>query len=119
MSCVAFWFAFEVPSSISRSSEWQSDRIISHLQDATRDNGCLWVIPRSHKEGIKRRFVREGEGVTFKPPKGSEPDWDLSAFVPVEVPAGKDFSLSLSFSSFLVLPHLTCCVHGLTQAPWC
>jgi len=67
MSCVAFWFAFE---------------------DATRDNGCLWVIPRSHKNGIKRRFVRDGESVTFKPPKGGEPDWDLSAFIPVEVPAG-------------------------------
>jgi hypothetical protein len=100
LSCVAFWFAFE---------------------EATRDNGCLWVIPGSHKHGIKRRsatpihpsprvscrwscrvvcgranerardhrFVREGDGVTFKPPKGDDPEWaDSTQFVPVEVPAG-------------------------------
>lgn len=68
LSCVAFWFAFE---------------------EATRDNGCLWVIPGSHKHGIKRRFVREGDGVTFKPPKGDDPEWaDATQFVPVEVPAG-------------------------------
>jgi hypothetical protein len=33
--------------------------------------------------------VREGEGVTFKPPKGNDPEWaDPTQFVPVEVPAG-------------------------------
>jgi hypothetical protein len=35
------------------------------------------------------RFVREGDGVTFKPPKGDDPEWaDPTQFVPVEVPAG-------------------------------
>lgn len=80
-------------------------------QDATRDNGCLWVLPRSHKDGIKRRFVREGETVTFKPPKGSDPDWDLSTFIPVEVPAGTnpDGSSGSVFHSYLVL---SSCVVG-------
>jgi len=67
LSCVAFWFAFE---------------------DATRENGCLWALPGSHKQGITHRFVRDGEGVTFKPPKDSQPQWDNSQFVPLEVPAG-------------------------------
>mmetsp|Transcript_47114 Transcript_47114/g.98790 ORF Transcript_47114/g.98790 Transcript_47114/m.98790 type:complete len:405 (-) Transcript_47114:294-1508(-) len=28
------------------------------LDDATMDNGCLWVRPGSHKEGLRRQFVR-------------------------------------------------------------
>ncbi|KAL3765615.1 hypothetical protein ACHAW5_008272 [Stephanodiscus triporus] len=28
------------------------------LDDATLENGCLWVRPGSHREGLRRRFVR-------------------------------------------------------------
>ena len=28
------------------------------LEDVTLENGCLWFIPGSHREGIKRRFIR-------------------------------------------------------------
>jgi len=31
------------------------------LEDATLDNGCLWVRPGSHKEGLRRIFVRNPE----------------------------------------------------------
>lgn len=36
------------------------------LEDATIENGCLWVIPGGHKLGLKSRFVRaEGGGTRF------------------------------------------------------
>ncbi len=98
-SCVGLWWA---------------------LEDATRDNGCLWALPgkarnmrrraRSaaprglcqppprvslcvalraagvHKEGLRRRFLRNEAGqVSFDAP---QPEWDLSQFEPVECPAG-------------------------------
>ena len=31
------------------------------LDDATLDNGCLWVRPGSHKESVRRQFVRNPE----------------------------------------------------------
>lgn len=27
------------------------------LEDATLENGCLWMSPGSHKSGVHRRFV--------------------------------------------------------------
>ncbi|KAI5096318.1 phytanoyl-CoA dioxygenase domain-containing protein 1 isoform X2 [Silurus meridionalis] len=39
------------------------------LEDATLDNGCLWFIPGSHRNGITRRMVRT--------PKGSFPLTDF------------------------------------------
>jgi phytanoyl-CoA hydroxylase len=58
------------------------------LDDATVENGCLWIIPGSHKLGIiwpqrqheDRRFDCTGEAVYF-------PYSDDDA-IPVEVPAG-------------------------------
>jgi ectoine hydroxylase-related dioxygenase (phytanoyl-CoA dioxygenase family) len=58
------------------------------LDDATVENGCLWVIPGSHKQGIiwpqrqheDRRFDCTGEAIYF-------PYTDDEA-IPVEVPAG-------------------------------
>jgi phytanoyl-CoA hydroxylase len=34
------------------------------LEDAHRDNGCLWAIPGGHRLGLKSRFVRDGQGGT-------------------------------------------------------
>jgi phytanoyl-CoA hydroxylase len=34
------------------------------LEDATIENGCLWVIPGGHKFGLRSRFVRAGDGGT-------------------------------------------------------
>ena len=32
------------------------------LEGAARDNGCLWVLRGSHKQGLQRRYyVRDGE----------------------------------------------------------
>eukprot|EP01113_Clastostelium_recurvatum_P031632 TRINITY_DN3968_c0_g1_i4.p1 TRINITY_DN3968_c0_g1~~TRINITY_DN3968_c0_g1_i4.p1 ORF type:complete len:294 (-),score=72.83 TRINITY_DN3968_c0_g1_i4:42-830(-) len=59
------------------------------LEDATKENGCLWAIPGSHKDGIKRRFIRNpaGSGTVFEPnigPKEFSPD----LFVPLECKKG-------------------------------
>ena len=58
------------------------------MDDATVENGCLWVIPGSHKHGIiwpqrehnDRRFDCTGEAIYF--PYADEDS------IPVEVPAG-------------------------------
>lgn len=31
------------------------------LEDATPDNGCLWVLPGGHRGPLRERFVREGD----------------------------------------------------------
>jgi phytanoyl-CoA hydroxylase len=37
------------------------------LEDATIENGCLWVIPGGHKRGLKSRWVRsENDGMEFQ-----------------------------------------------------
>lgn len=65
LSCVGLWWA---------------------LEDATRDNGCLWAQPGVHKEGLKRRFMLGPDGkVSFDAP---QPAYDLAKFVPLECPAG-------------------------------
>jgi phytanoyl-CoA hydroxylase len=32
------------------------------LEDATKENGCMWAIPGGHKLGLKKRFVRAAGG---------------------------------------------------------
>lgn len=60
------------------------------LDDCTKENGCLWAVPGSHKLGVHRRFRRrdpphEG-GTEFVP---IEPvQWDLSSAVPLEMKKG-------------------------------
>ena len=40
-SCVGFWFA---------------------LEDATVENGCMYFIPGAHKQALKKRNYRDGDG---------------------------------------------------------
>ncbi|MCA9539496.1 MAG: phytanoyl-CoA dioxygenase family protein [Myxococcales bacterium] len=35
------------------------------LDDADRHNGCLWMVPGGHRQSLKQRFVRHGEGTRF------------------------------------------------------
>ena len=57
------------------------------LQDANRDNGCLWVQPGGHHGPLRERFERHGDDVRMV--ALDDTPWpDLSAAVPVEVPAG-------------------------------
>jgi phytanoyl-CoA hydroxylase len=66
MSVVGFWFA---------------------LEDATLENGCLWAIPGGHRDGLKSRFVRDGEGRTRMNILDPTP-WPLDRLVPLEAPQG-------------------------------
>jgi phytanoyl-CoA hydroxylase len=57
------------------------------LEDATRENGCLWALPGGHRAGLKSRFVRaEGGGTRFEV---FDPlPWDEGGLVPLEVRKG-------------------------------
>lgn len=68
---------------------------IVFLDDSTVDNGCLWVIPGSHRDGP---WQTRSDGDDFA---GNEVDEDRYASaeqVPVELPAGS----TVSFGSLLV-----------------
>lgn len=57
------------------------------LEDATRDNGCLWVGPGGHHGPLRERFVRAGDTVRMET-LDTTPWPDDAAAVPVEVQAG-------------------------------
>jgi phytanoyl-CoA hydroxylase len=57
------------------------------LEDATRDNGCMWAIPGGHKLGLKKRFVRAAGGGTKFITLDDSP-WPESRQTPLEVSQG-------------------------------
>jgi len=68
---------------------------IVFLDDATVENGCLWVVPGSHKDG---QWITRTDGDAFAANEvdpGAYPDLEV---VPVELAAGS----TLSFGPFLV-----------------
>lgn len=57
------------------------------LEDATIDNGCLWVEPGGHRGPMRERFVRSGDAIKME--KLSDMPWpDDSTAVPLEAKAG-------------------------------
>jgi ectoine hydroxylase-related dioxygenase (phytanoyl-CoA dioxygenase family) len=54
------------------------------LDDATLENGCLEVVPTSHREGLQQRRAVEGFGSLEMDPNR----YDESRLVPLEVSAG-------------------------------
>jgi len=57
------------------------------LEDATCENGCLWVQPGGHNSPLRERFVREGDAVRMDV-LDTSPWPDATQAVPVEVEAG-------------------------------
>ncbi len=54
------------------------------LDDATRENGCLEVVPGSHREGVQpRKDIAGFGGLEMEPAR-----FDVSRLVPLEVSAG-------------------------------
>lgn len=59
------------------------------LEDATRDNGCLWAQPGGHRGPLRERFVREGRRAWMEALDSTPwPDADGTSGVPLEVEAG-------------------------------
>jgi phytanoyl-CoA hydroxylase len=57
------------------------------LEDATLNNGCLWVQPGGHRGPLRERFVRSGDAVTME--KLDATPWpDSRSALPLEVKAG-------------------------------
>lgn len=59
------------------------------LDDARIENGCLWMIPGSHKTAdLQRRFIRNPNNCAADEPmifQGTNPEYDQSLYVPVAV----------------------------------
>jgi len=70
------------------------------LEDATIENGCLWIIPGGHKAGLKSRFVRANEGGTRFETFDRSP-WPEENLKPLEVKKGTLIVLHP------LLPHLS------------
>ncbi len=57
------------------------------LEDATLDNGCLWVEPGGHRGPMRERFVRNGDDIKME--KLDSTPWpDTSGAVALEAKAG-------------------------------
>jgi len=70
------------------------------LEDATVDNGCLWVISGGHKLGLKSRFMRAEAGGTHFEVFDDTP-WPAENLQPLEVEKGTLIVLHP------LLPHLS------------
>lgn len=57
------------------------------LEDATRENGCLWALPGGHREGLKSRFYRSDKGKLTTDVIDTN-DWSAETLVSLEVPKG-------------------------------
>lgn len=66
MSVVGLWFA---------------------LEDADRDNGCLWVLPGGHRGSLRQRFRRDATGSTRLDTLDGSP-YPVDDGVALEVPKG-------------------------------
>jgi len=70
------------------------------LEDATKENGCLWAIPGGHQVGLKSRFVRaEGGGTKFQ--TLDKTPWPMENLQPLEVSRGSLIVLHA------LLPHMS------------
>ena len=70
------------------------------LEDATKENGCLWAIPGGHQLGLKKRFVRApGGGTRFE--VLDQTPWAEEKAQPLEVKKGTVIVLDP------LLPHLS------------
>jgi phytanoyl-CoA hydroxylase len=91
-------FIFKQPG-IGGEVHWHQDATFLHsapmtvtgfwiaLEDATVDNGCLWVAPGAHRGPLRKRFVRSGDATHFVD-LDATPWPALADAVPLEVPAG-------------------------------
>ena len=59
------------------------------LEDAHRDNGCLWVQPGGHRSPLRERYEVDHRTGTARTDQLDDGPWpSAEEAVPVEVPAG-------------------------------
>ena len=58
------------------------------LEDASKENGCMWVIPGGHRYNLKSRFYRNKKGNGTEIEILDDSKWETSKMVPLEVNAG-------------------------------
>ena len=58
------------------------------LEDANKDNGCLWVIPGAHKKGLKSRFYRRSDSGKTEIEIFDESPWEDHKMISLEVKKG-------------------------------
>ena len=58
------------------------------LEDASQENGCMWVIPGGHRNNLKSRFYRNKKGNGTEIEILDDSQWETSKMVPLEVNAG-------------------------------
>ena len=58
------------------------------LEDASLENGCMWVIPGGHRNDLKSRFFRNEKGDGTEMEIIDDSPWETSKLVPLEVRAG-------------------------------
>lgn len=73
--------SFFVTEPISVTTFWFA------LEDAHRDNGCMWVQPGGHRGPLRERFVRSGDNAAIEP-LDDTPWPGLQQALPLEVAAG-------------------------------
>jgi len=56
------------------------------LEDATLDNGCLWVAPGEHNSPLRERMIRQDDKTLFKTLDNSP--WPTDKLVPIELKKG-------------------------------
>ena len=56
------------------------------LEDATLENGCLWVLPGGHQRGLKSRWLRTENGMQFETFDTSP--WAEEELIPLDVKKG-------------------------------
>ena len=91
-------FIFKQPR-IGGEVNWHQDATFLHtepvsvrgfwlgLEDANRENGCLWAIPGGHKGPLKSRWMRDPDDVMSFEVYDESP-WDTKDAAPLEVEAG-------------------------------
>eukprot|EP00210_Caulerpa_lentillifera_P005676 g5428.t1 len=73
------WFLYTEPPSVI--GLWLA------VEDATTENGCLYVQPKSHLKGVDVRM--ESTGVIERDTiEGKEPEYDLNQFIPLPAKSG-------------------------------
>lgn len=62
------------------------------MDEASKDNGCLWGVPGSHKENpkhfMKIRKGKDGLYQSYMEPEEPDYDYSIEGALPLEVPPG-------------------------------